>query len=300
MIVDTEIQDEEQLISAMRLTRDLKRAAAVLDEKQARYLVDTYYTLQKLRIASAAQVRSSEEEPNTLMAWTTRMYERLEGDVKSALEVYARSQVVGQWSLSIIGIGPVIAAGLMAHIDIKQAPSAGHIWRYAGLDPTTKWEKKQKRPWNARLKVICWKAGQSFVKFSNHPECLYGRLWRQRKDFELLNNNMMEIPGSKPVRYQAIEAGKHGKYAEQARAILTEKNFRAETEAKQWYEQGMLPPAHIEARAERWAVKIFLSHWHAVAYESYYGKLAPRPYALTFLEHVDEIAIPNWPMVNEK
>ena len=41
------------------------------------------------------------------------------------------------------GIGPVIAAGLLANIDIKQAPTVGHIWRFAGLDPTNKWIGKK-------------------------------------------------------------------------------------------------------------------------------------------------------------
>lgn len=56
---------------------------------------------------------------------------------------------------SIHGIGPVISAGLLAHIDIHRAVTVGHIWRFAGLDPSVKWLKKTKRPWNAGLKVLC-------------------------------------------------------------------------------------------------------------------------------------------------
>jgi hypothetical protein len=44
---------------------------------------------------------------------------------------------------------------LLARIDIVKAPTAGHIWRYAGLDPTVRWNKGEKRPWNAGLKVLC-------------------------------------------------------------------------------------------------------------------------------------------------
>src|SRR5260221_713686 len=114
------LTDEEQLIATLRLTKDLRQAASILESKEARYLVDTYYTLQKLRIGATAQVRSGENEPNSLLSWTGHMYAQLETDVQQALGAYAKSSLVGRWSLSIIGIGPVIAAGLLAHIDIEQ------------------------------------------------------------------------------------------------------------------------------------------------------------------------------------
>lgn len=270
----------EDLISATRLTRDLKKSASMIDSDQARYLVDLYYSLQKLRIGAAAQVRSGGDEPNMLISWTEDMYEKLENDVKSALLVFAQSQIPGRWAMSIKGIGPVISAGLLAHIDITKTPTAGALWRFSGYDPTIKWEKKAKRPWNARLKVLGWKAGQSFVKSSGRAGSQYGPLYRERKLYEIERNERKE-------------------YADQARAILAARNIGADTEAYKWYSMGMLPPAHIQARAERYAVKIFLSHMWAVMYENHYKKPAPRPYAIAILEHVHEIAIPNWPLKEE-
>jgi hypothetical protein len=267
----------EELIAATRLTRDLKKSATLLSADQSRYLVDLYYTLQKLRIGAAAQVRSAQDESNILIGWTKDMYEKLELDVKGALEQYAKSQIPGQWALSVKGIGPVIAAGLLAHIDITKTATAGALWRFAGYDPTVKWEKKTKRPWNARLKVLGWKIGQSFVKSSGRDGSFYGPLYRDRKLYEMEKNARKE-------------------YAEQAARILQEKNIGKETDAYRYYSMGQLPPAHIQARAERYAVKIFLSHVHAVMYEVYYGHPAPRPYALAHLEHVHMIEIPNWPM----
>lgn len=267
----------EELIAAMRLTRDLKRASINLKDEQARYLVDLYYTLQKLRIGAAAQVRSAEDEPNMLIGWTKDMYAQLETDVKNALGVYAESRVPGKWALSILGIGPVIAAGLLAHIDITKTATAGALWRYAGYDPTVKWEKKTKRPWNARLKTLGWKIGQSFVKSSNREGSFYGPYYRDRKLWETERN--------------AEKA-----YAAQAEAILASKNIGKDTEAYKWYSMGMLPPAHIQARAERYSVKLFLSHYFSVAYEDYHKQPAPRPYAIVYLEHAHEIKIPNWPL----
>ena len=58
----------------------------------------------------------------------------------------------------------------------------------------------------------------------------------------------------------------------------------------------MLPLGHIDARARRWTVKLFLSHWWEVAYELHHGTKPPNPYVITYLEHVDQIRPPNWPM----
>jgi len=272
------LTDEEQLIATLRLTRDLRTAAATLESGEARYLVDTYYALQKLRIGATAQVRSSTLEPNSLLSWTGQMYAQLETDVQQALLAYAKSSLVGRWSLSIIGIGPVIAAGLLAHIDIEQAPTVGHIWRYAGLDPTSKWEKKTKRPWNAALKVISWKIGQSFMKTCNNEKSVYGALYKQRKAYEQEHNEQ-------------------GRYSEQAARILKEKHIGKDTEAYAAYSQGKLPPAHIQQRSERYATKIFLSHFHAVTYEVHYGKPAPTPWVIQFGGHTDVLSVPNWPMI---
>jgi hypothetical protein len=275
-LIDSDPTSEE-LIAATRLTRDLKKSATLLSADQSRYLVDLYYTLQRLRIAAAAQVRSAQDEPNVLIGWTAQMYEKLELDVKGALEQYARSQVPGQWSLSIKGIGPVLSAGLLAHIDITKTPTVGALWRFSGYDPTVKWEKKTKRPWNARLKVLGWKIGQSFVKSSGRDGSFYGPLYRERKLYEVEKNERKE-------------------YAEQAARILQEKNIGKETDAYKCYQMGQLPPAHIQARAERYAVKLFLSHVWSVMYEVHYGQPAPKPYALAHLDHVHMIPIPNWPL----
>jgi len=251
---------------------------------------------------------------------------------------------------SIVGIGPVLSAGLLAHIDMARCPTVGHIWQFAGIagpvaepasryasyridfgteiDPnkppsivladdreatpyfpdgptayvyritvgtqdaplatykgktlseTTEpvsceiqykylgqkpWEKGMKRPFNATLKVICWKIGQSFMKLSNREDCYYGRTYRDRKAYEIANNEA-------------------GILAEQAAKALP--HFRKTTEAYKWYEKGMLPPAHIDARARRYAVKLFLSHMHGEWHEKFFGKPAPLPYPIAHLQHV--------------
>ena len=59
-------------------------------------------------------------------------------------------------------------------------------------------------------------------------------------------------------------------------------------------EQGRLPPAHIDARARRWTVKLFLAHYHHVAWTLATGAPPVKPYAIGVLGRADYIAPPNF------
>lgn len=269
--------DMEPLV---KLTRDVKAAAATLSHGEARFLVNTYYMLQGDRIRSQHQERQliAREEPHEVLGWFANNAGVLERNIKSSLGVYADAHRVGRWSQSILGIGPIIAAGLLAHIDITMAPSVGHIWSFAGLNPDRKWEKKTKRPWNADLKTLCWKIGESFVKVSGNEHDTYGKLYIERKAYERGRSE-------------------RGELAEEAARALAEKKYRDDTKAKAAYLQGRLPDGHLHARAKRWTVKLFLSHWHYVAYEVHYGRPPANPYILEHNPmHVHFAAPPNWPM----
>lgn len=263
----------------LKLKKDIKNASVNLSDEEARYLVDTYYQMQEYRKATNNQCRTldstPEGEPHDTLGFFANNFQTLENNIKSCLESYVKSKAIGQWMLSICGIGPVISAGLLAHIDIKKVETAGAIQRFAGLDPTLVWEKGQVRPFNARLKTLCWKIGESFVKVSGNDKDVYGKLYLIRKEYEQQKNENLE-------------------YKEQAEEKLKKFKISKNTEAYKWYSQGKLPPAHIQARAKRYAVKIFLSHLFSVWYELDRGKLPPKPYAIAILNHAHEIPIPNW------
>ena len=260
-----------------RLTKDLKAAAIQLSEREVRFLVDRYYQIQEDRKRQGLQklTASEAEEPNALVDWLFQNQQRFENDIKRALDAYSASQPLGQWARSIVGIGPVIAAGLMAHIDIKKAPTVGHIWSFAGLVNGQRWEKGTKRPWNADLKVLCWKIGESFVKVKGNRNDVYGKVYQERKDLETQRNEA-------------------GEYARQAAEKLERFRIGKDTDAYGHYSSGHLPPAHIHARAKRYAVKLFLAHYHHVAFELAFGGPPPKPYVIAFGEHAHFIAPPNW------
>jgi len=263
--------DTITLTPVARLKRDVAAVASGMSGHEARFLVDAYYQMQEDRLRAQGRLRAlSEAEPNAVLSWLEDQSSVLESQIKRALDKYTDGHPVGRWLKEITGIGPVIAAGLLAHIDITRCPTAGHIWRYAGLDPTSTWEKGEKRPWNASLKVLCFKAGECFVKVQNNENDVYGKLYRQRKDLEIAKNEA-------------------GAFAEQAAKALAGKKYDKSTEAYKAYASGKLPPAHIHARARRYAVKIFLSHLHAYWYEVATGNAAPKPYAIAILGHAHMI-----------
>lgn len=265
-----------------KMNKDIKEGLKVLDSKSARYLVDTYYQIQEYRKATYNQVRKltkeEELEPDSTLEYFARNFELLEKEIKKALKIYVQQQPIGQWLMSISGIGEVISAGLIANIDISKCETAGAIWRFAGLDPTMEWKKGELRPFNARLKNLCWKIGESFVKVSNNDKDFYGKLYKERKEYEIIKNET-------------------GEYSEQAKTKLEKFNIGKSTDAYKYYSEGKLPPAHIQSRAKRYAVKIFLSHLFDVWYKLDRGQEPPKPYALAILNHAHEIEIPNLDVV---
>lgn len=263
---------------ARKLTKDLMAASRLMDRAQARYLVDNYYAIQAYRISTANQLRSlGAGEPGRVLQWCNDEMTRVENAIKRALGAFAHEYSVGQWMLSQVGIGPVISAGLLSHLDVSKCKTAGHFWRFAGLDPTMVWEKGKPRPWNAALRCLCaFKMGECFVKTQNRDGAVYGQLYRQRKD--------AEIAASGEGKFKALAAERAEKVGKS-------------TVAYKHYKDGTLPPGHLHARARRFAVKIFLSHLHHVMYFDYFREDPPVPYVFEHCpgDHRHFIDIPNWP-----
>ena len=259
-----------------KLTKELKEGSKTLGKQEARFLVDTYYKVQRLRINADNQIRAIGQDvdagPHATLLYFSNQYTLLEKAVKNALDKYSLASSVGQWLRSQSGIGPVLAAGLLAHIDIEKAPTAGHIWSYAGLVPGVEWKSGEKRPWNATLKTLLWKVGENFVKVSNKEDGYYGRIYKERKELEHKKNLTLE-------------------YKDQAAAILAKVPKHAQ---KETYAQGLLPDGHIHSRAKRYAVKLFISHLQHVWYKEHYGVEPPKPYPIVHLGHAHYIPPNNY------
>jgi hypothetical protein len=277
--------NEDLMEATKKLDADLRQAARGLTKSSARRLVDFYYQIQDFRTHAANQVRlATENDPNRVLAWVLKNTTAIENNIKRALDEFTEEYRIGRWMKSLVGIGPVISAGMLAHLDISRANTASRFWNFAGLNPSIVWEKGKKRPWNADLKCLCYKMSDCFMKFHNHkdkdgePDCFYGLLYVKRKEQEVRRNA-------------------RGEFKEQAAAILETKNFRRDTTAKAKYSEGFLPDGHVHARACRYTSKMFLSHLHHVMHCDYYGMAPPVPYILGNGNngHSHFIPPPNWP-----
>lgn len=127
-----------------------------------------------------------------------------------------------------------------------------------------------KPPYSKNAKQLIYLIGEQFIKVMNRGS-LYGKLYKERKAYEIANN----------------EAGLYKKRADEA---LAEKNYGKDTKAYEAYIQGKLPAGHIHARCKRYAVKIFISHLFEAMYMDHYGTKVPYEiYPIDHMEHTDYI-----------
>lgn len=249
----------------------------VVNEKEVRDLVNTYYDTQAQRIIIENRIRAlkdSDVEVSPYLEVTALRYRENEDFIKKVLQVYVENDPIGKWLLSIMGIGPVIAAGLLSYIDISKCKTAGNIWSYAGITGTEVKKKGEKINYSPAFKTLCWKAGQSFIKVHNNPKDYYGHLYQEKKEFYMKKNE-------------------EGGFADRAREELETKKIAKTSPLYKTYSEGKLTPAHIDAMASRFAVKIFLSHLFEIWYEYANNEKPPKPFVEAHLDHVHIFHAPN-------
>ena len=279
--------DTTNFINMQKLTRrDIAAAmqnyAADIDSPvtraQFRYLVNQYYMMQENRKRTDNQLRSAgiDNIANSVLQYLANNSRDTEKFIKTCLDFYTNMHPVGQWMKRITGIGPVISAGILAHIDITKCPTSGHIESFAGYNPTVKWEKGQKRPFNMALKTLLFHAGMGFIKNSAKEDCVYGKWYLAKKK-----------------EYMAKNA--NGDYKEQAAYDLIHKYKDKSTSAYKACAEGRLPQAQILARARRWTIKLFVSHLHEYWYSMHYGEAPAKPYAIAILGHAHHIKFGDYP-----
>jgi hypothetical protein len=239
-----------------------------LKDEQVSEAVELYYEAQSLRIRFQNKRRS--EGPGDLVDWFNYWLEIGEKTMYQKLQAWVEGPSApgeASWAYAQAGIGPVIAAGLAAHIDVTKAKTVSGLWKFAGLAPGfDRPTKGTKLPYNARLKVVCWKAAESFVKVSSRNDAIYGQLYAQFKT-------------------QEIKRNESGAYKAAAAHELATKKFKAEDSVtKKRLLNGMLSDAHLHSRAKRRAVKIFLAHYWTIGQRSR-GLEVREPYSQQILGH---------------
>lgn len=380
----------------------------IITNSEMKELVDMFYQVQGSRIALQNRIRAINQgaddgDQNTLqiLLWNLGNKKREEKEIFKILDAATEQLPVGRWMKQIVGVGPTIAAGIIAYLDVKKANYASNFISYAGLNDNNRpWLGREKAkkivdevigddqyitdehliqisakahwkvealdkactitddegtpeyyidskkfvvevckilgvtakdlkqavdstrtitkakaeaigkyfnmegeveyifntcavmdkdgnlipkrdksaligqvakiPYNSDLKVLLFKAGECFVKVSGKDDSLYGKLYRQFKADEIRKNENKE-------------------FADQAAKILESKNFNKSTDAYKAYSEGYLPDAHINRRAIRRVLKIFVSHIFEAMWWAEYGTEPPVPYVFGEMGHNDYI-----------
>lgn len=110
-------------------------------------------------------------------------FQRIEDNLNRDIAAMVAEEPFYPIVTSIKGIGPGLAAKLVAAIDIERAPTVSSLWRYAGYgvrvsddgspDKADRKVKGEKLRYNQRLRRDCFLVGASFLKCQSPYSPLY-------------------------------------------------------------------------------------------------------------------------------
>ena len=178
--------------------------------------------------------------------------------------------------------------------------------------------------------LLCFIAGESFIKHRRNPKSIYGPIYWTRKQMEIERNlaGWFEDQAKESLKFKigqdtdafawysgcfTIKDASHLFNAiknEKETPVIVDEDTPVLGKDGEHYQSGrsgdipvivrrkpgtgpqLLPPGRIHARARRYAVKLFVSHLHHVMYEAEFGTPPPKPYIFTRPEHTHFIAPP--------
>jgi hypothetical protein len=352
-------------------TQELREASRFTRE-EARSLLGMYMSLQEFRkraenkeraFKQQADLACGETEPLLIGRFRGGLSE-MEKSVAKSMRAYATANPLGQWAMSIAGVDHVLAASLLAHIDlthcccrqydhIREANkkaflakgkdggvrtpipkhkcpglvTAGAIWKFAGLlDPDQiQWGKGEVRPYNAQLKMLCMgRLGDCFRRLSAFDkseeqleETVTAKLKKapdskgrtaarlleekktrqQKRTASLQDESYLYVRLYMKRKLEEVEKNESGQLAGEAARWLQraqEGRWNIAAPMRKTWESGKLPPRGLDLRAIRYAVKIFLSHFHQVGREIL-GLPVVKPWIIEHGGHSHYIPPPCWP-----
>lgn len=175
-----------------------------------RRLTDVYYDVQDVRIRTANRLRQFPVKSNVGFP---KELQKIETEVKKRLEWNLESvPIYTEWLKRVKGIGPCLSGGLISVIMVKfivrdsleevegaqkqfalktkdnkfRVPelrgisafsNVSKLWKFCGLDVVDGHAPKRRRgstiTWNPKMRTLCWKIGESFVKNGDYYRSRY-------------------------------------------------------------------------------------------------------------------------------
>jgi hypothetical protein len=170
----------------LKEVRDALKKSGGASSEYMTILSRTFYAIQKQRIEAGNRIamnirdaKLTEEEAELLNAHLSGelkdIEKSIEKDIASALK---GMPIYRQWFQQVKGIGPVIAGGMIGEIsDISRFGHMSNLWSWSGFGihngKADRLTKGQKANWNPNMKVLGWKAGQSFIKVGGYFRLQY-------------------------------------------------------------------------------------------------------------------------------
>jgi len=247
------------------------------DLNSAKTAVGCYYDLQKprvslaLRMSARQRLKEDGKLPNGELPIDVKLknaYEYLdkaEKELGKALVYEAEKRKVWKfWLSKVKGIGPVLGACFIGLVDdATKFSTVSKLWAYSGQAVVEGHAQRktagEKINWNPLLKVTCWKAANSFIKF----DCFYRGMYD---------------------RFKAEDLAKH---PEPIQLLSKDGSPRFIKGTKKPY--CAFSKNHIHKRALRKTAKLFLSHLWQAWYDAEGVKAPSEPYAFSQLKHTDLI-----------
>ena len=176
--MSTEVEDMDDDAVQKRDIINLERIKA-LKNKELRILVESFYDMQKLRIAMGNRVRQYGKAGLLSDIDTNQALEKIKegenGLEKQIAGVVKQHPLWDEWFSGVKGIGPVMAAGVIAwRDDISKADTISAFWKYHGLAPSqSKRKRGEKLDYNPKAKTHAWKIGMQLLKAKGKYSDIY-------------------------------------------------------------------------------------------------------------------------------
>ena len=238
-----------------------------MQSEAVRALVEVYYDVQGVRIAAEHRIRKAgehglaEDGVKALMDWVNERMDKQEAELKAMVLKQIKDEPLWKdWMKGVKGVGPCIAGGMLAWLgDCSRFDTVSKLWAYCGEHVVDghapKRTRGEKANWNATLRTLCWKAGQSFVRVGDGYRDLY---LREKVRLRGLH--------PEPVEYDPPRKKKDGT------PLLR------------------FTDGHIDAMARRKVAKVFLSHYWQMA-RTQAGLPTRELYVMEHLGHTTPIPV---------
>jgi hypothetical protein len=165
-----------------------------------RALVDARQSIQRDRVRFGNRIGAVERgadivDPSTmniLEGWNTR-FEELEHDIDENIREIAEDYPIIGRMTKVKGVGKLLAARLIASIDISRDDTVSSLWRYCGFSTSEgvaeRMKKGEKIHYNKNIKPVCFLIGLSFLK-SKSP---YASIYYEAKGYYQENRDWTKL-----------------------------------------------------------------------------------------------------------